>query len=393
MKRIYAFLTVLLLTVGLRAQSFQGFSYQAVVRSSDNELVVEKPVGMKVSLLQGSDNGSEVYVETHVPSTNKNGLISVGIGNGVKISGDFMVIDWSKGPYFIKTEIDPTGGSSYVLTITSQLLSVPYAHYSFKSDVSNTSNVSNSSKIADSIRGKDFFWNKAIDTSIIYNDVYIGGKNKSLVNGFTFSKLTKDNREVQGVTSYLQSTLSHSNWLIGSKNIVFGQGKGVHVGVLGSGGRDLNYIVNKNVRYGVMGMSTDTLSVLEYNNGVYGLASGNKKMNIGIDGTAASSVGDNYANTGWAWGKTAGSNYGLYGYASQSTTANYGVVGEVDKSVLTGVKYSGYFKGAPLGVADDNLYIKDFNKGVVLTSPDGKCHQVKVDNSGNLVVTTVDCPK
>lgn len=381
MRNFFTLVSAVIFSACLWAQAPQNFSYQAVVRGENNVLISNKPVGMKVSLLQGSENGSSIFVETHKPTSNENGLVSIAIGSGTKVSGDFATIDWSKGPYFLKTELDPAGDINYVLTTTSQLLSVPYSVFSEKS------------KVTDSIKGKEFFWKKEIDTSVSYNDIKIGTKTKVLVNGFTFNRITKDSRELQGVASYLQSTPNHTNWLIGSKNVVFGQGQGTHVAVLGSGGKDLNYIVSKNVRYGVMGMSTDTLSSLEYNNGIYGLASGNKKMNIAIDGTGASTVGDNYGTTGWAWGKTFGTNYGVYGYASQSNTANYGVVGEVDKSVLTGVKYSGYFKGAPLGVADDNLYIKDFNKGVVLTSPDGKCHQVKVDNSGNLVVTTVDCPK
>lgn len=381
MKNFFTLVSAVILSVSLWAQSPQSFSYQAVIRGESNVLISNKPVGMKVSLLQGSENGNAVYVETHKPTSNENGLVSIAIGSGKFESGSFININWSKGPYFLKTEIDPAGDVNYVLTTTSQLLSVPYAVFS------------ENSKVTDSIKGKEFFWKKEIDTSVSYNDVKIGVKSKGLVSGFSFYRLTKDAREIQGVASYLQSTPSHTNWLIGSKNIVFGQGQGTHIAVLGSGGKDLNYIVSKNVRYGVMGMSTDTLSSLEYNNGIYGLASGNKKMNIAIDGTGASTVGDNYGTTGWAWGKTSGANYGVYGYASQSNTANYGVFGEVDKSVINGIKYSGYFKGAPLGVADDNLYIKDFNKGVVLTSPDGKCHQVKVDNTGNLVVTTVDCPK
>ncbi|MDX9776817.1 MAG: FISUMP domain-containing protein, partial [Petrimonas sp.] len=56
-----------------------------------------------------------------------NGLVSVEIGSGTVVSGTFATIDWSNGPYFIKTETDPTGGTSYTITGTSQLLSVPYA--------------------------------------------------------------------------------------------------------------------------------------------------------------------------------------------------------------------------------------------------------------------------
>jgi uncharacterized protein (TIGR02145 family) len=97
--------------------------------------VSNKKVGMKISLLQGSETGKAVYVETHTPTSNTNGLVSIAIGGGTKdaSSTTFASIDWSKGPYFVKTETDPTGGTSYSLITTSQLLSVPYALYAANS--------------------------------------------------------------------------------------------------------------------------------------------------------------------------------------------------------------------------------------------------------------------
>ncbi len=65
--------------------------------------------------------------ETQTATTNANGLVSIEIGNGTVVSGDFATIDWGNGPYFIKTETDPTSGTAYTITGTSQLLSVPYA--------------------------------------------------------------------------------------------------------------------------------------------------------------------------------------------------------------------------------------------------------------------------
>ena len=36
-------------------------------------------------------------------------------------------IDWSNGPYFIKSETDLEGGTNFTLSFTQQLLSVPFA--------------------------------------------------------------------------------------------------------------------------------------------------------------------------------------------------------------------------------------------------------------------------
>lgn len=127
MKKIFFLVFTLMFSSSLLAQAPQSISFQAVIRGANNELIVNIPVGLKISLLQGSESGSVVYAESHNPKANENGLVSIAIGNGTKISGDFNLINWSKGPYFIKTETDPTGGANYSLVSVSQLLSVPYA--------------------------------------------------------------------------------------------------------------------------------------------------------------------------------------------------------------------------------------------------------------------------
>ncbi len=129
MKTIYTIIVVLFVFSGVWAQVPQGFSYQAVVRNANNELITNKNIGVKVSLLQGSENGNVVYSETHTPVSNGNGLLTLAVGGGKVVSGDFTAIDWSKFPYFIKTEIDLNGGIDYTLISTSQLLSVPYAMF------------------------------------------------------------------------------------------------------------------------------------------------------------------------------------------------------------------------------------------------------------------------
>lgn len=127
MKKIITICAVLLMTASVFAQAPEKMSYQAVVRDGSNALVTSTAVGMQISILQGSASGTAVYVETQTPTSNANGLVSLEIGAGTVVSGDFITIDWANGPYFIKTETDPTGGTSYTITGTSQLLSVPYA--------------------------------------------------------------------------------------------------------------------------------------------------------------------------------------------------------------------------------------------------------------------------
>ncbi len=113
----------------LFAQAPQKMSYQSVIRKTDGTLVVNTLVGIKISILQGSANGTAIYIETQTATTNANGLATLAIGGGTPVTGTFSGINWASGTYFIKTETDPTGSTNYTITGTSQLLSVPYALY------------------------------------------------------------------------------------------------------------------------------------------------------------------------------------------------------------------------------------------------------------------------
>jgi uncharacterized protein (TIGR02145 family) len=129
MKKIFTLSVLILLAQISIAQVPLKLSYQAVVRNASDELIVSTTVGIKISILLNSPGGAEIYNETQSAATNENGLLSIIIGNLVPLS-----IDWSAGTYYIKTQIDPAGGSTYSISGTSQLLSVPYALYSKSSE-------------------------------------------------------------------------------------------------------------------------------------------------------------------------------------------------------------------------------------------------------------------
>ena len=132
MKKIYTIVVALFLSAIVFAQAPQKMSYQAIIRDASNNLVTSHSVGMKISILQSSATGTAVYSETQTPTTNANGLVSIEFGGGT----GFSSIDWSTGSYYIQTETDPTGGTNYTITGTSQLLSVPYALYAGKANQS-----------------------------------------------------------------------------------------------------------------------------------------------------------------------------------------------------------------------------------------------------------------
>ena len=127
-KGIIAIVLVLLSTF-VYGQSPDKMSYQVVIRDAAGKLVVNSTVGIRISILQGSESGAAVYEEVQFPATNANGLVTLQIGAG-ETGSSFSAISWQHGPYFIKSEIDPAGGENYTIAGTTQLLSVPYALYS-----------------------------------------------------------------------------------------------------------------------------------------------------------------------------------------------------------------------------------------------------------------------
>ncbi len=127
MKYIFTLLIYIGSTLTLLAQSPEKISYQAIIRSSDNNLVIDSEVSIKILILQGTTGDNTIYEENHLVKTNSNGLISLEIGTGDIIQGNFSSIPWGQSQYFVETQVDVTGGTNYNIIGVSQLLSVPYA--------------------------------------------------------------------------------------------------------------------------------------------------------------------------------------------------------------------------------------------------------------------------
>jgi uncharacterized protein (TIGR02145 family) len=118
------------------AQAPQKINFQSILRNNSGEIVANKAVNLRISLLAGSANGSNVFSETHAKTTDASGLISIEIGKGTLVSGVFNSINWGNLAHFIKLEADFNGGSNYELLGTQELMSVPYALYAGKTDTS-----------------------------------------------------------------------------------------------------------------------------------------------------------------------------------------------------------------------------------------------------------------
>jgi len=200
MRKLFTFMVAVLLTATLWAQSPEKMSYQAVIRDASDNLVTSQQIGMQISILQGSASGTAVYVETQTPTTNANGLVSIEIGTGTT-SDDFSSINWANGPYFIKTETDPSGSTSYTITGTSQLLSVPYALYAKTAEtvsgtITETDPVYGAS-VASGINGTDTTnWNNKLDSYTEIDPVFAS----SVASGITATDTTNWNNKLNSYT-------------------------------------------------------------------------------------------------------------------------------------------------------------------------------------------------
>ena len=215
MKNLYLII-FLFIGVAASAQSPDKMSYQAVLRDANGEILKNQDVSIQFSVLQTSISGTSVYQEDHKLTTNSNGLVSVYMGTGTVSSGDFSAIDWSDGTYFLQTDIDPTGGSNYVIKSTTELVSVPYALHANVADsliggVNETDPVFDASVAKGITTNNTTYWNNKLDSSSIQNFVdlttnqTVGGEKEfssdvTLANGNSL-RWTSDDVRIEATTA------------------------------------------------------------------------------------------------------------------------------------------------------------------------------------------------
>ena len=175
MKRICTFLFVMVIVTSLFAQVPKKMSYQTIIRNTSNHLVTETEVGIRISILQGSTDGVPVYVETHSPFTDGNGRVSIEIGTGAT-SDALSSVDWFDGPFYIKTETDPSGGTEYSITGISQLLAVPYAFYSMSAGTVNYNELLNLPELFDGD------YNSVSGTPTLISDFELDANSQVIIN-------------------------------------------------------------------------------------------------------------------------------------------------------------------------------------------------------------------
>lgn len=267
-KKSFIAIAVLLSLQNVLAQSPQKMSYQAVIRNASNTLVSNTNVSMRVSILQGTSTGTEVFKETfNATPTNINGLVTIEIGTGTPVTGTFSSINWANGPYFIKTETDPNGGSTYTITGTSQLMSVPYALYAASSGTSGTSGWNLTGNAGTNINADFIGTTDAVDVIFKRNNA--------------FSGLIGDTNTAFGNFALSSNISGNYNMAIGAQAL-FSNTTGLYNTANGYVALYSNTTGSLNVANGMQSLYSNTTGNNNTANGVSALLSNT----IGIDNTA-----------------------------------------------------------------------------------------------------------
>ena len=134
---------LLFLIVMVHGYGQTGLNFQGVARTNNNIILASQPISLRLSILQGSASGIAEYVETRRVTTNAQGLFTAVIGDTGAISslGNFTTINWRNTPKFLKIEMDPTAGTSFITMGTTQFQYVAYAQFANSVDAENITGV------------------------------------------------------------------------------------------------------------------------------------------------------------------------------------------------------------------------------------------------------------
>lgn len=305
------------------AQVPEKMSYQAIIRNNSGQLLPNQSIAVKVSILQGSPAGAAVYSERLTGNTNANGLISMEIGSGTVLTGTFNTIDWTTGSYYLKTETDPAGGTNYIITGTSQLLSVPYAMYAksaggggggFSLPYTNTLN--NASTLFSLINNGDGSSIEGINNTTTSNIASLRGIVNSASPGGFSSGVRGINNGTGGLGVGVYGSQAGSGWGVYG---VTPDGLGVYGNASANG-----YGVYANSNTGT-GLNATSNNGIPANFSIYNNANNNNVI-------VANSVGNgtvvNVTTTGNGAGvrSSTGAGFALHGITSAQTSA--GVIGD-----------------------------------------------------------------
>ena len=123
MKNLLLIICCLFIATSGFAQS-QSINYKAIIKDGSGNLVANQSVTIQFAILQGAGT-TNVYQETHTPTTDANGIIVLNIGEGSLEIGAYIGINWDSDDHYLNVQVDT--GSGLVDLGTTQFMAVPYA--------------------------------------------------------------------------------------------------------------------------------------------------------------------------------------------------------------------------------------------------------------------------
>ncbi len=111
----------------------QGINYKALIKDGSGVIVSSTAIDVTFTILDGASN---VYEETHAPTTDANGIVILNIGEGAPVTGDFSTIDWSSNNHFLKVQIDTGSGLQDIATTAFK--TVPYVMHATTTTTATT---------------------------------------------------------------------------------------------------------------------------------------------------------------------------------------------------------------------------------------------------------------
>ena len=274
-------------------------SYQAVVRSADNHLVVNTDLTVTVSLAN-SENGPVVYKETHAVTSNMNGLISLLIGDGTPVDGSWADIQWSNA--WVTADI--ACGGTHIATHKMPLNAVPYALQAGYADSVNTDVIANylATHTVPGVSNVQSDWNQTDESS----DAYI--KNKPSIRDSVSNYLTNNHYVTETVMSgaihdsivnNIQTNINNTIHDSITTNVT----KLIHDSIVNNVNANIGEAIHDSIVNNIAGQISDSLNNYHIQNCddvnacvTAALADGTSDLNRAIDTIAGNVIHDSIAN-------------------------------------------------------------------------------------------------
>jgi len=201
-----------LLILATYVSNAQGINFQGVARSANGTILASSSISLRLSVLSKSVDATPEYVETKKVVTNAQGIFSIIIGDGVTATvGTFKNVNWAEAPKFLKVEMDPSGGTSYINMGITQLQYVPYSFYSLGVAADNVTGVLSVAKGGTGVGSLD-----ELKTALKITSVDTTSLSKRIDSKLTKGDTASLSSRIEGNLSLIGGLKNKSNYLIDS---------------------------------------------------------------------------------------------------------------------------------------------------------------------------------